>query len=119
MERISGTVSCRRGLRQLCYTYIYIGVEAKLVVLGFGLVGMLVHIAIHGFGYWLGMYLGWVEQGKLAAWFGLCRAELSVLVSCVVQGWQCVSLSYSAYFSHTLLQIPRKFRGGYRAILCT
>jgi hypothetical protein len=53
------------GQRQLRYT---LGVvEAKLVVLGLGLVGILVHIAIHGFGYWLGMYLDWVERGKLAA----------------------------------------------------
>jgi hypothetical protein len=36
------------GLRQLLR--LHLGVKAKLVVLGFGLVDMLVHIAIHGFG---------------------------------------------------------------------
>ena len=52
MGRIPGTVSCRWGQHQLCYTYTLgvVVVEAKLVVLGFGLVGILVHIAIHGFG---------------------------------------------------------------------
>lgn len=68
MKRIPGTVSCRWGQRQLGYTYTLGGVvEAKLVVLGFGLVDILVHIAIHGFGYWLGTYLDGVERGKLAA----------------------------------------------------
>jgi hypothetical protein len=65
------------GLRQLLHLHLGV-VEAKLVRLGFDLVGMLVHIAIHDFGYWLGMYLGWAEQGKLAACFGLCHAELSL-----------------------------------------
>jgi hypothetical protein len=50
------------------------------------------------------MYLGWAEQGKLAAWFGLCRAELSISLGILLGSRlaMCIFVLFNLFFSYSI-----------------